>query len=296
MFEEYLVREINRASRYGTSFVLLLLDLRQFKIANDTYGHATGDKILRSVARACAETIRGSDLACRIGGDEFAILLPESERASAEALAERIARKFEAYAQSLAPDTSVGIDYGTALFPEDGEEATKLFQFADKNLYESKQRAYRLLQEPIATARAPASEAEARAREGSAGRDNGGRQSAFRSVISPNFGPAAERIPPSEHTPDRRQYERIPIEGARRLGVIRFGERCKAVKVLDLSLGGVCLLVDEGEVAERFSARIQVPFLPDAELTLHRIYCCELPDGKKRVGCSFAPVATPAAA
>ena len=69
MFEEYLVREINRSSRYGTSFALLLLDLRGFKSVNDTYGHATGDEILRSVARASLETIRGSDISCRIGGD-----------------------------------------------------------------------------------------------------------------------------------------------------------------------------------------------------------------------------------
>ncbi|MGA2611739.1 MAG: GGDEF domain-containing protein, partial [Terriglobia bacterium] len=94
MFEEYLGGEINRSSRYGTSFALLLLDLRRFKIANDTYGHATGDEILRSVARASVETIRGSDISCRIGGDEFAILLPQAERSSAETLAERIAGKF----------------------------------------------------------------------------------------------------------------------------------------------------------------------------------------------------------
>jgi diguanylate cyclase (GGDEF)-like protein len=295
MFEEYLVREINRASRYETSFVLLLFDLRRFKIANDTYGHAIGDEILRSVARASVETIRGSDIACRIGGDEFAILLPQSERASAEALAERIARKFEAYAQSLAPDTPVGIDYGTALFPEDGEEATKLFQVADRNLYESKQRASRLFQESMVSARASVPQVDARVREGDAAAETGDRQGASRSSAPPNFGLAGEEIPPSYRTPDRRKYERIPVEGARRLGVARLGEKCKAVKVLDMSFGGVCLLVDDNEIGDRFSARIQVPFLPDAELTLHRIYCRQLPNGRKRVGCSFTPISTPEA-
>ena len=139
MFEESLAREISRSTRYGTSFGLLLLDLRRFKLANDTYGHATGDEILRSVARASAETVRGSDISCRIGGDEFAILLSQAERSSAEALAERIVRKFEAYARPLAPNTPVGIDFGIAIFPEDGEGATKLFQTADRKLYESKQ-------------------------------------------------------------------------------------------------------------------------------------------------------------
>jgi diguanylate cyclase (GGDEF)-like protein len=145
-FEEYLGREISRSIRYGTSFALLLLDLRKFKLTNDTYGHAVGDDILRSVARACFEGTRASDISCRIGGDEFAILLPQAERSSVEAFAERVARKFGLYAKPLAPDTPLGIDYGIAIFPEDGDGATKLFQNADEKLYESKQRASRLLE------------------------------------------------------------------------------------------------------------------------------------------------------
>jgi len=147
-FEEYLGREISRSIRYGTSFALLLLDLRKFKLTNDTYGHAVGDDILRSVARACFEGTRASDISCRIGGDEFAILLPQAERSSVEAFAERVARKFGLYAKPLAPDTPLGIDYGIAIFPEDGDGATKLFQNADEKLYESKQRASRLLEAP----------------------------------------------------------------------------------------------------------------------------------------------------
>jgi diguanylate cyclase (GGDEF)-like protein len=134
MFDGCLAQEINRSIWYGTRFALLLLDVRKFKIVNDTYGHATGDAILRSVARASDETIRGSDICCRIGGDEFAIILPQSERSNAEALAEGIARKFQAYAKPLAPDTPVGIDYGIAVFPDDGEDATSLLEFANKEL------------------------------------------------------------------------------------------------------------------------------------------------------------------
>jgi diguanylate cyclase (GGDEF)-like protein len=292
MFEEYLAREISRSSRYGTSFVLLLLDLRRFKVANDTYGHATGDEILRSVARASIETIRGSDISCRIGGDEFAILLPQSERASAEALAERIVRKFEAYAKPLAPDTPVGIDYGIAIFPEDGGGATKLFQSADKNLYESKQRAARLL-EPEVSARGSAPEVEGLVREVDGGTDTGNRRSPASSLSFPDLGLAGEEIQPSERGLERRKYGRIPVEGARRLGVVRLGEKSKVVKVLDLSFGGVCLLMDDGEVPNRFSARIQVPFLLDVELTLHRVYCHQVSDTERRVGCSFTPLSAP---
>jgi len=296
MFEECLGREIHRSSRYGTSFALLLLDLRRFKIANDTYGHATGDEILRSVARASVETIRGSDISCRIGGDEFAILLPQAEKSSAEALAERIAGKFETYARPLAPNTPVRIDYGIAIFPEDGEDATHLFQSADKNLYESKQRAARLQEESVVTARASASQVEGPMREVEAETDSGDRRNPAQSVSSPGVDLAGERIRHSDYPHDHREYERIPLQGARGLGVVRLGEKSKMVRVLDLSFGGVCLLTEDYDLPDSFPARLPVPFLPDAELTLHRIYCRQLPDGKRRVGCSFTPKSPPAQA
>ena len=148
MFEEYLDQEIDRSTRYGSPFALLSFDLRKFKSVNDTYGHAAGDEILRSVARASLETIRGSDIPCRTGGDEFAILLPQAERPGSEVLAERIARKFEEYARSLAPGAPVGIDYGIAIFPEDGHDVTSLFAAADRSLYASKQKAHDQSVEP----------------------------------------------------------------------------------------------------------------------------------------------------
>ncbi len=142
MFEEYLDQEIDRSTRYGFPFSLLLFDLHKFKSVNDTYGHAAGDEILRSAARASLETIRGSDIPCRTGGDEFAILLPQAERPGSEVLAERIARKFEEYARSLAPGAPVGIDYGIAIFPEEGHDVTSLCAAADRGLYASKQKAH----------------------------------------------------------------------------------------------------------------------------------------------------------
>jgi diguanylate cyclase (GGDEF)-like protein len=152
-FEECLAREISRSVRYSTSFALLLLDLRKFKLTNDAYGHAVGDDILRAVAHACLESARASDVSCRIGGDEFAILLPQAELSSAKAFAERVARKFELYAKAITPNTPLGIDYGVAIFPEDGDVAMKLFQNADKKLYESKQGASRLIQNPLAASK-----------------------------------------------------------------------------------------------------------------------------------------------
>jgi hypothetical protein len=189
----------------------------------------------------------------------------------------------------------VGIDYGIAIFPEDGEGATKLFQSADKNLYESKQRASRLL-EPEVSARGSTPEVEGLVREVDGGTDTGNRRGPASSVSSPDLGLAGEEIQPSEHALERRKYERIPVEGARRLGVVRLGEKSKVVKVLDLSFGGVCLLIDDGDVPDSFSARIQVPFLLGVELTLHRVYCRQVSDSKKRVGCSFTPISAPGTA
>ena len=288
MFEEYLAREINRSRRYGTSFALLFLDLRNFKSVNDTCGHATGDEILRSVARASVETIRGSDIPCRIGGDEFAILLPQAERSSAEALAERIARKFEAYAKSLAPNTPVEIDYGIAIFPKDGEDATSLFQSADKDLYGNKQRATRRQDGSVLRPRVSGSEVEELVPGVGAATNTGGRHSPASSASSPGLGVAGEGIEPSDRAHSPRKHERIPLEGARGLGIVRLGARGKLVKVLDLSLGGVCLLIDDYDLPDSFPARLQAPFLADAELTLPSNHSSQTPSEAINPAGSFA--------
>jgi len=293
MFDEHLGREINYARRYGTSFAILLLDLRKFKFANDTYGHATGDEILRSVARASVETTRGSDISCRIGGDEFAILLPQADRPSAKALAERLARKFETYAGQLAPSARVGLDYGVAVFPEDGEEASTLYQTADKNLYKSKQKASLSLDESGAPAWGPLPEPEAAGRSADGATERGAPSRSASSDGFPGRGLEARDSQPSEHAQNRRRHERTRVEGARRLGYVRLSEKGRFVTVLDLSRGGVGLLMDDFDLPDSFQARIQAPFLSDAELTLYRVYRRAILDGKQRVGCSFTPVSQP---
>jgi hypothetical protein len=75
------------------------------------------------------------------------------------------------------------------------------------------------------------------------------------------------------------------------LGIVKVGEKSWTVRVLDLSRGGVCLLIDQAELTESFPALLQVPLVPGGELTLHRVYSLSLPEGKRRVGCSFAPIA-----
>jgi len=289
-FDEHLGRMVNHARRYGTSFAMLLLDLRRFKLANDTYGHDMGDEILRSVARASIETTRGSDISCRIGGDEFAILLPQADRSSARALAERLAAKFDDYARTLAPTAAVGVDYGIAVFPEDGDNARVLYQTADKNLYESKEKASPASEEPGAPAPTAAPRPEAVAREGEGTLETGG---PGRSTVSPECAETQLTVrerQPFEPSLVRRLQERIPVEGARRLAFVRFMGKGRFVTVVDLSPGGVGFLMDDLEVPESFQARIQTPFRPDEELTLYRANSQPSPAGKRRVGCSFTPL------
>jgi len=291
IFEEHLHREIKRATRYGSLFALLALDLRKFKRVNDTYGHAAGDEVLRSVARASLEVIRASDITCRIGGDEFAILLHQAERSSAEALAERIARKFEQYAGAIAPKISVGIDYGIAIFPQDGHDSTTLFANADKALYARKHRPHRRgARGNHPPAGMPPQIAEpVREVETGAGFDD---QSPGLLLLPPVSPATIEgEAYASDRAPSARKDERIRLEGSPALGIVKVGEKSWTVRVLDLSRGGVCLLIDQAELTESFPALLQVPLVPGGELTLHRVYSLSLPEGKRRVGCSFAPIA-----
>jgi diguanylate cyclase (GGDEF)-like protein len=282
IFDEYLVREINRTNRYRTTFALLCVDLRKFKSVNDTYGHAAGDTVLRSVARAILDTIRASDISCRIGGDEFAILLPQAGRGNSEALAERIARKFKEYANTVAPGSPVAIDYGIAICPEDGSDAASLFASADRTLYQRKDWAHR---QPSIPFPAPEAAAEMNIADAEA---------------PANATPDSDSQPPHpangngrDHGPGNRRDERVRLEGSLAVGIVRVGEKCRTVKVLDLSRGGVCLLVDLPDLPETFPARLQAPLAPGGELTLHRVYSLVLSEGTRRIGCSFTPNVPP---
>jgi len=290
MFEEYLGQEIDRSTRYKSTFALLLFDLRKFKSVNDSFGHAAGDAILRSVARASLATIRGSDISCRIGGDEFALLLPQGDRVGTEVLAERISRKFEEYARSLAPGVPVGIDYGIAIFPEDGKDAASLCEAADRRLYASKHQAHGPSPTLVIAPPTSAPRIELASRPAPV------EQSAQHNhpFLYPPASAAnalteeGNQISPSR--PDGRRFERVRLKGSPGLGIVQTEGRSSTVEVLDTSLGGVCLLVDQADLPETFKALLQAPLIPGGELTLLRIYSLALPEGKRRVGCALISV------
>jgi len=95
-FDKHAKLEIERAKRYAHPIALILMDLDHFKSVNDRYGHLAGDKVLISVANICHDVIRENDIFCRYGGEEFMLLLPETDVASAKSLAERIRVLIEA--------------------------------------------------------------------------------------------------------------------------------------------------------------------------------------------------------
>ena len=131
---------IGRAQRYEHRLALVFGDLDRFKSINDRFGHHTGDRVLQAVSEAMRQSIRGTDMLARMGGEEFAALLMEADRGRAI----QVARRFLAQIRQLgfmADDgqpVSIGMSAGIALFPEHGNSATALLRHADEALYEAK--------------------------------------------------------------------------------------------------------------------------------------------------------------
>jgi diguanylate cyclase (GGDEF)-like protein len=135
-FTDELEAELDRARRYQHGLTLVFFDIDDFKSINDTYGHPEGDRVLRDVAKLLHAGRRGSDLAGRMGGDEFAVALIESEPDAGERLVLRLHEKIAS--DGFPPEFS--ISSGRAHFPSEAETATDLFRVADTRLYEAKDR------------------------------------------------------------------------------------------------------------------------------------------------------------
>ncbi|HVL54066.1 MAG TPA: sensor domain-containing diguanylate cyclase [Vitreimonas sp.] len=137
---ERLGEEIVRAHRSRRPLSLLMLDLDDFKLVNDTFGHLFGDRVLVWLAEQIRSTLRLSDVPARYGGDEFAVILPEADREAARSAAERIVatlrdHPFEAEGRGPLP---IGASIGVASHPADGRTATELIAAADRGLYRIK--------------------------------------------------------------------------------------------------------------------------------------------------------------
>jgi diguanylate cyclase (GGDEF)-like protein/putative nucleotidyltransferase with HDIG domain len=131
-FHEAVGRELERCRRHGGGLAVVLFDLDGFKQVNDTRGHAAGDRVLKGVADALADSARASDQAYRIGGDEFALLLPDTSGRDAISAAERAAEAMTAV------EDRIGVSYGVAEWPHAGPSKDTLLACADMNLYAMK--------------------------------------------------------------------------------------------------------------------------------------------------------------
>ena len=132
--EEILAAEISRAHRFAHQLAVVLLDLDRFKEINDSFGHAAGDVMLRAVSRLLTSLARQGDTVARWGGEEFVVVLPETDLAGARRFAERLRRTIEAHSVA---DMKTSASCGVAtLFPEDSVE--ELLGAADQALYQAK--------------------------------------------------------------------------------------------------------------------------------------------------------------
>ncbi len=145
--QERLAQEVARVHRQRTqtpevALAVATMDVNDFKIFNDTYGHATGDRVLRTISDTLRQTFRTSDIVGRFGGDEFVAILPDTDRAGAEVLCQRVAQSVAAR-HFEAPDGStiqIRITCGVSDFPHDAEGAADLLRVADARLYVAKRR------------------------------------------------------------------------------------------------------------------------------------------------------------
>src|ERR1700751_386116 len=134
LFAEAFEKELNRARRYGLPFGIAILDLHRLKEVNDKYGHPRGDLVLRATATTLKKALRTSDSAFRIGGDEFALLLPQTDAVQALALSRRVEIVFAEVLRPLERAIPVTMDHGVATFPQDGKQADQLIRIADGRL------------------------------------------------------------------------------------------------------------------------------------------------------------------
>ncbi len=138
--QEQLVTTLARCKRTGSSFSVVMMDLNNFKFFNDTYGHPVGDDVLRAVARGLQESCRASDLLGRYGGDEFIVVLPDTDAPGTIEACQRIKNELDSRHFEPVPGTRlpIAISFGWAAFPADGDSIHELLTQADANLYSHK--------------------------------------------------------------------------------------------------------------------------------------------------------------
>ena len=294
LFTESFEKELNRARRYGLPLSIVILDLHRFKEVNDKYGHPRGDDVLRAAANTLQKSLRTSDSAFRIGGDEFALLLPQTDAAQALALSRRIGTVFSETLQLLHLAVSVTMDHGVATFPQDGDQSDPLIRIADERLYRLKHANHSLTasngsSQAAAESTPPASSHEPISIESGRPADKTSAESAIASLssahpltsqaLSPSDAPGSFAV--------QRKAERVSMVGTNAYAVM--GEQGdRRARVLDLSFGGVALEFEQPEeLSESILAVLHVPILPPVRVYLKPVWTRRTSEGAFRLGCHF---------
>ncbi|MEN6328310.1 MAG: diguanylate cyclase [Syntrophomonas sp.] len=134
-FMDFLLRQVKLGKRSGQTFSLILIDVDNFKVINDKFGHLAGDMMLKKIAAVLKECARSTDIACRYGGDEFALILPDTSEEQTVQLAQRISRAVRTIHTF---DKSVTISIGTAEYSGE-DNPSELIRRTDQALYRAKQ-------------------------------------------------------------------------------------------------------------------------------------------------------------
>jgi diguanylate cyclase (GGDEF)-like protein len=305
VFNEFFERELNRAKRYNQPLGLVMMDMHRFKEVNDKHGHPRGDEVLRMAAATLKKALRTSDFAFRIGGDEFALILPQTDAPQAHALSRRVETVFEDTLKLLQLNVTVGMDYGVANFPQDADNTEELVRIADERLYDRKH-AHRgrptetptprpvesapaqppvtppAAERPAATPAPPPISIESK-------RPPEKQEEAAPPATPPGQpeGSKLSSVPKSPRTfTTPRKAERVSMTGTNAYAVL--GEQgARRARVLDLGFGGVALELDSSEgLPENILAVLHVPILPPVRVNLKPVWSQRTNLGY-RVGCTF---------
>lgn len=293
LFAESFEKELNRARRYGLPLGIVILDLHRFKEVNDKYGHPRGDEVLRAAATTLQKALRTSDSAFRIGGDEFALILPQTDAAQAIALSRRIETVFAETLRPLQLSFSVTMDHGVATFPQDGDQSDQLIRVADERLYRFKHANHvRTASDPARTAVTPpaAQPAPQTPISISAGRVSEKVSADFETASSAAAGALSEQAytPAAEASfAIQRKAERVSMAGTNAYAIIG-DQGSRRARVLDLGFGGVALEFEQPEeLPESLLAILHVPILPPVRVYLRPVWSRRTAEGAFRFGCHF---------
>jgi diguanylate cyclase (GGDEF)-like protein len=286
-FDETCDRELNRAKRYNHPLTMIMFDLHRFKEVNDQYGHMKGDIVLQLAANNLRKTLRASDYAFRFGGDEFALILPQTTTEQASTLCRRVRNNFEAEVAPLNMRVAVTLDFGLAVYPQDADNKDGLVQVADQRLY--------TLKEETRAAKTPAPAPQETPASSARSTVTPIRPTVTPEPPTPSATPVAPvTTPPSPPIPmtkadtrsQKRRWERVSLKGTKSYAVVDGSER--SASVIDLSYGGVALQFEkDGELPTEFSAVLHVPILPPLRVRLIKSYTYPAEGGSIRMGCSF---------